>query len=172
MRFIVVAVILLASSAQADVLGLKFGMTAAQVKAAKPCKAPTMNAAKASLICKGVPFAGAKMDAELWVPTKGLSRVGLTMRIGPARKDAEAAADALVDHLAADYGPLEMVGVGEIKASAALFDNADKTFARMKGKLKAASMFSAKHVPDGSMTVFGKVIRDRVGYAFELSFVP
>ncbi len=172
MRFIVAAVILLGSTAHAGVLGLKFGMTAAEVKAAKPCKAPVMNAAKASLSCKGVPFAGAKMDAELWVPTKGLARVGLTMRIGPKRKDAEAAVDAIVDRLVADYGPLDMVGVGEIRSSAVLFDNADKTFARTKGKLKAASMFSAKHVPDGSMTVFGKVIRSRDGYALELSFVP
>ena len=57
------------------------------------------------------------------------------------------------------------------EALAVLFDNADKTFTMTRAKLKAASMFAAKHVPD-STKMLGKLIRDRAGYALELSFVP
>lgn len=171
MRALVAAVILLASTAHADVLGLRFGMTAAEVKAARPCKAPIANAAKAALLCKSVAFAGTKMDAELWLPKTGLARVALTSRLGTKRKEAEAVADAVFDKLVADYGPLDMTGVGQLASSAPLFDNADKTFTMMKGKLKAGTMFAAKHVPD-STKMLGKLIRDRAGYALDLSFVP
>jgi hypothetical protein len=170
MRFVAAALILWASTAHGDVLGLKFGMTTAQVKAAKPCKTPVANTAKLSFTCKAVAFAGTKMDAELWVPRTGLARVGLTTRIGAARKDAESAADAILDKLVADYGPLDMIGAGQLKTSAALFDNADRTFARFKGKLKADSVFIAKHPLDDTMKISGKLIRDRSGYAIELSF--
>jgi hypothetical protein len=172
MRALVAAAILVASTAHADVLGLKFGMTAAEVKAARPCKTPVANAAKAALVCKAVAFAGTRMDAELWLPRTGLARIGLSNRLGVKRKDAEAAADAILDKLVADYGPLDMTGVGPLAASAPLFDNADKTFTMMKGKLKAGSMFTAKHLPDSTMKLFGKLVRDRAGYALELSFVP
>ena len=170
MRFVVVAVILWASTAHGDVLGLKLGMTTAQIKAAKPCKAPVANPAKLSLTCKGVAFAGTKMDAELWVPKTGLARVGLTTRIGATRKDAESAADAIFDKLVADYGPLDMTGAGQLTTSAALFDNADRTFTRFRGKLKSDSVFVAKHPPDDTMKISGKLVRDRNGYAIELSF--
>jgi hypothetical protein len=171
MRFVAAALILWASTAHGDVLGLKLGMTTAQVKAAKPCKAPVANAAKLSLTCKAIAFAGTKMDAELWVPRTGLARIGLKTRIGAARKDAESAADAILDKLVADYGPLDMIGAGQLKTSAALFDNADRTFARFfNGKLKADSVFTANHAPDDTMKISGKLIRDRSGYAIELSF--
>jgi hypothetical protein len=173
MRLLIAAVMmLLSSTGYGDVLGLRFGMTAEAVRTAKLCKAPAAHAAKASLTCKAVPFAGTKMDAELWLPRTGLARVGFKTRIGIKRGDAEARADAILDRLVADYGPVEMTGVGELTTAAALLDGADWQFTRMKGKLKAASMFTAKHLPDDTMQLIGKVIRDREGYAIELAFVP
>jgi hypothetical protein len=170
MRLLVMIMILMASTARADVLGLKLGMTAAQIRAAKPCKAPVANAAKLSLTCKAVAFAGTKMDAELWVPKTGLARVGLSTRIGKTRKDAELASDAILDRLVADYGPVDMTGAGELKTSGPLFDSADRTFTLFKGKLKSDALFVAKHPPDDTMKISGKLIRDRNGYALELSF--
>jgi hypothetical protein len=173
MRLVIAAVaMLLSSTVYGDVLGLRFGMTGDAVRAAKLCKVPAANAAKASLTCKAVQFAGTKMDAELWLPRTGLARVGFKARIGMKRGDAEARADAILDRLVADYGPVEMTGVGELTSAAALFDGADWQFTRMKGKLKTASMFTAKHLPDDTMQLIGKVIRDREGYAIELAFVP
>jgi hypothetical protein len=172
MRFVVAAILLLAGTARADILGLKLGMTTAQVRAAKPCRSPVAISATASLACKAVPFAGTKMDAELWLPTSGLARVRLKTRLGAKRQDAEPAADAILDKLVADDGPLHMIGVGELHSAGLLFDNADRTYTRMKGKLKAAAMFTGDHLPDDTMTLIGKVVRDRDGYSLELSFVP
>lgn len=172
MRLLVAAVILFASTARADVMGLSFGMTAAAVRAARPCKAPVANPAKAALVCKAASFAGTKMDAELWLPRSGLARIALRTRLGNRRRDAEAAADALFEHLTADYGPLDMTGVGEISAAAPLFDSTDRRFAQFKGKLKAASTFAAKHIPDPGVQMIGTLIRDRDGYAIELTFAP
>jgi len=173
MKLVIAAVVmLLSSTVYGDVLGLRFGMTADAVRAAKLCKVPAANAAKALLTCKAVQFAGAKMDAELWLPRTGLARVGFKTRIGMKRGDAEARADAILDRLVADYGPVEMTGVGELTTASALFDGADWQFTRMKGKLKTASMFTAKHPPDDTMQLIGKVVRDREGYAIELAFVP
>jgi hypothetical protein len=169
-----IAVILLASTAhaRADVMGLRFGMTAAAVRAARPCKAPVANPAKAALACKAAAFAGAKMDAELWLPKSGLARIALRARLGSHRRDAEAAADAIFQHLTTDYGPLDMTGVGEIAATAPLFDGTDRRFVQFKGKLKAASTFTAKHIADPSLRMIGTLVRDRDGYAIELTFAP
>jgi hypothetical protein len=46
----------------------------------------------------------------------------------------------------------------------------DRTRRRFKGKLKADSVFTANHAPDDTMKISGKLIRDRSGYAIELSF--
>jgi hypothetical protein len=173
MRAVMIAMVLLSSTASADVLGLKFGMTDAQVKAAKPCKGLVANPAKASLTCKAVRFAGTTMAAELWVPKAGLARVHFTTRIGSKRLAAVTAADAVLDKLVAVYGPLDMIaGPHDLDGAAVLFDNVDSGFVRFKGKLASGAMFQAQHASDDGMKLSGKLLRDRNGYAIELGLRP
>lgn len=162
--------LLICTHAHADILGLKLKMTEAEAKAAKLCKAPVADTAKYTLTCKSVAFAGTKMDVELWIPKPGLAKIGMSTKIGAARKEAEAKADAILEKLTATYGKVEMTGNGELSNSAPLFDNVDKTFARFKHT--AATMFTVDDPPDKTMRLIGKVIHDTAGYWMTLSFVP
>ena len=159
-------VMLAAAPAEAGVLGLELGMTTAQVKAAKPCR-------NGKLACKGVAFAGAKVDVDLTVAKTGLSRIALATRLPQARKDAEPLADAILDKLSAEYGAIEMTGAGELKGSGALFDGADRTFEQFHGKLASGSLFHGDHAPSkATIHVGGKLVRDHKGYALEVTITP
>lgn len=162
-----VAIVMLAAvPARAGVLGLELGMTSSQVKAAKACR-------NGKLACKGVAFAGAKLDVDLTVARAGLSRIALQTRLPATRKDAESVADAILDKLTADYGTFEMTGAGDLKSSAALFDNADRTFEQFHGKLAAGSLFHGDHAPSkATIHVGGKLVRDKKGYALEVTITP
>jgi hypothetical protein len=166
MRTVLVLLMLAAVPAEAGVLGLELGMTTAQVKAAKPCK-------NGKLACKGVAFAGAKVDVDLTVAKTGLSRIALATRLPQARKDAEPLADAILDKLAAEYGAIEMTGAGELKGSGALFDGADRTFEQFHGKLASGSLFHGDHAPSkATIHLGGKLVRDHKGYALEVTITP
>ncbi len=166
MRIAFVVVMLAAASAHAGVLGLELGMTPAQVKAVRACR-------NGRLSCRGVAFAGAKLDVDLTVAKTGLSKIALATRLPAGRKDAESLADAILDKLVADYGALEMTGAGELKGSSSLFDNADRTFEQFHGKLAAGSLFHGDHAPSKATThVGGKLVRDKKGYALEVTITP
>ena len=170
---VMIALVALASTAQADVLGLKFGMTVAQIQAAKPCKGLVANAAKSSLTCKAVRFAGAMMAAELSVPKSGLARVRFTTKIGGQRKAAQPSADAILDKLVETFGQLDMVaGPRDMAGAAVLFDNVDSSYTRFKGKLAAGAVFQAQQATDDGTRLSGKLVRDRSGYAIELGLRP
>jgi hypothetical protein len=165
--------LLLASTARADVGRLKFGMTTAEVKAARPCKGLVENAAKSQLSCKAVKFAGTAMDLELWMPQTGLARIRYSVRLGPKRPAAESMVDAIFDKLVAQYGPIDMIGgLTNLAGASKLFDNIDASFARFKGKLAGGAMFDAKTPSDDGRKLSGKLTRDRNGYAIEIGFRP
>jgi len=65
-----------------------------------------------------------------------------------------------------------MTGVGEIGATAPLFDGTDRRFVQLKGKLKAASTFTAKHIPDPGLRMIAPWSAIATATRIELTFAP
>lgn len=173
MRTLII-LLMLTSPALAEPLGLRFGMTADEIKAARPC-ADLAEVPHRGMTCPKVRYAELDVKVDLDLYAGSLQRIAMVGRLGATRAEAERAAKLLLAQLNKDHGPVEWVAApndhkGALTDLAPLFDNIDRTHARFKSR--AATLFEVTETRSSKIHVGGQLQRDKLGYAVELVFRP
>src|SRR5262245_60352311 len=166
--------LLLTGIAHAEPLGLRFGMSIDEIKAAKPCE-KLVDVPGRGLACAQTRYAELDVKVDLDLYSGSLQRIAMSGRLGTTRAAAERAVKPLLAQLTKEYGPVEWIGAsddlkGGLTDLAPLFDNVDRTHARFKAR--AAAMFAVIETKASKIHVGGQLQRDKLGYAVELTFRP